>query len=88
MKDVWWVDETTVLTISTHLLVLTHSPFFPPSATLCLGVSGGPFVPCAGTMQSVGSGTMLCSASREETARSELHIILCKGTLRYHVFWL
>lgn len=49
--------------------------FVPP----CLLVSAGLFVPCAGTMQAVGWGTMPCSESREETARRYPYIILCNG---------
>lgn len=57
--------------------------FFAPP---WLQVSGGLFVPCAGRMQAVGWGTILCSQSREETARSELSVISCKGTTCYLCF--
>lgn len=58
-----------------HIYICGANPqpranFFLFFVLLCLWVSGGLFVPCAGTMQAVGSRTILCSESSEETARS------------------
>lgn len=76
--------------LSSHLhlwgQLTTTGQLFSSFALLCLWVSGGLFVPCAGTMQAVGSRTILCSVSREETARSDLHIILCKENPCYLYF--
>ena len=79
-----WADQEPLAHVYFALSLSLSLSFSFLCTTMC--ISGGLFVPRAGTMQAVGSGTIRCSESREETARSNFHVILSKGTPSYFCF--